>query len=125
MAPRTRLILTGPMVPTVLRLAAPNIVLMMVQAAMVAVDAFYVGWLGSDALAGIALVLPVMMLMSAMATAAIGGGISSAIARALGRGLPGEAKVIATHADVRQNHAVAMLEMRVCSTRSRCSPGGR
>jgi putative MATE family efflux protein len=73
---------------------------MLVQAAMVAVDAFYVGWLGSDALAGIALVLPVMMLMSAMATAAIDGGISSAIARALGRGLPGEANVIATHAVV-------------------------
>ncbi len=98
MDPRTRQILTAPIAPTLLRLAAPNILLMLVQAIMGAVDAFYVGRLGSDALAGVALVFPMLMLMSAMSTAALGGGIASAIARALGRGQPGQAASLATHA---------------------------
>jgi hypothetical protein len=34
------MILTGPMLPTVLKVAAPNIVLMLVQATMVVVDAY-------------------------------------------------------------------------------------
>jgi Na+-driven multidrug efflux pump len=76
----------------------PNIVLMMIQAVMVAVDAFYVGWLGADALAGIALVLPAMMLMTAMSGAALGGGIAAGVSRALGRGDRAQADLIASHA---------------------------
>jgi putative MATE family efflux protein len=98
MAPRTRLILTGPVVPTLLRLAAPNVVVMMIQATMSAVDAFYLGWLGSDALAGIALVFPMSMLMLTMSAGGLGGAISSAVARALGRRQPAEADVLASHA---------------------------
>ena len=44
MAPRTRLILTGPVLPTLLKLAAPNILVMTVQAVMSTIDAFYLGW---------------------------------------------------------------------------------
>ena len=98
--PRTRLILTGPIVPTLLRLAAPNITVMVVQATMSAVDAFFLGWLGSDALAGVALVFPLVMLMTTMSGGGLGGGISSAVARALGGGRRAEADAIAAHAVV-------------------------
>src|SRR5438105_7835990 len=56
---RTRLLLEGPILPTLLRLALPNIVVVVVQATSSAVDAFYLGRLGSDVLAGVALVFPV------------------------------------------------------------------
>src|ERR671928_556471 len=98
LAPRTRLILTAPIVPTLLRLAAPNIVVMVVQAVMSAVDAFYLGWLGPDALAGVSLVFPLVMLMTTMSAGGMGGGISSAVARALGRGQRSEANALASHA---------------------------
>lgn len=98
MAPRTRQILTAPVAPTLLRLAAPNILVMMVQAAMSAVDAFYLGWLGADALAGVALVFPLIMLMTTMSAGGLGGGISSAVARALGRRQQQQANLLATHA---------------------------
>ena len=98
LAPRTRLILTGPVLPTLLKLAAPNIAVMMVQAVMSAVDAFYLGWLGADALAGVALVYPLIMLMMTMSAGGLGGGISSAVARALGRRDQAAADALATHA---------------------------
>jgi putative MATE family efflux protein len=98
MAPRTRLILTGPVAPTLLKLAAPNIAVMLVQAVMSAVDAFYLGWLGADALAGVALVYPLIMLMMTMSAGGLGGGISSSVARALGRRDSAAADTLATHA---------------------------
>lgn len=92
------MILTGPVAPTLLKLAAPNIAVMLVQAVMSAVDAFYLGWLGADALAGVALVYPLIMLMMTMSAGGLGGGISSAVARALGRRDPAAADTLATHA---------------------------
>ena len=97
MSPRTRLILTGPIVPTLLGLAAPTVLVMVVQALMSAVDAFFLGWLGSDALAGVALVFPLVMLTITMSGGGLGGGISSAVARALGGGRRAEADAIAVH----------------------------
>lgn len=97
-APRTRLILSGPVLPTLLALAGPNVLVMVVQALMSVVDAFYLGWLGTDALAGVALVFPVIMLMTTMSAGGMGGGISSAVARALGRRQPAEAERLAYHA---------------------------
>ena len=81
---RTRLMLEAPIVPTLLRLAWPNVAVMLAQAAVGLIEAYFVGWLGTDALAGVALVFPVLMLMQMMSGGAIGGGIASAIARALG-----------------------------------------
>jgi len=98
LAPRTRMILTAPVAPTLLRLAAPNIAVMLVQAAMSIVDAFYLGMLGPDALAGVTLVYPMIMLMTTMSAGGLGGGISSAVARALGRGMPEQAASLASHA---------------------------
>jgi putative MATE family efflux protein len=94
---RTRLLLEAPILPTLLRLALPNIVVVVVQAASSAVDAFYLGRLGSDVLAGVALVFPVWMLMVTMSAGGIGGGISSSVARALGGGRRADANALVTH----------------------------
>jgi len=96
--PRTRQLLDGPIAPTLLRLAAPNVVVMIVQASVGLVETYFVGWLGTDALAGVALVFPVVMLMQMMSAGAMGGGISSAIARALGGGRRGDADLLVLHA---------------------------
>jgi putative MATE family efflux protein len=94
---RTRLLLEGPILPTLLRLALPNIVVVVVQATSSAVDAFYLGRLGSDVLAGVALVFPVWMLMVTMSAGGIGGGISSSVARALGGGRRADANALVAH----------------------------
>src|SRR5581483_11062850 len=96
--PRTRALLEAPIAPTLLRLAAPNMVVMVVQAAVGLVETYFVGKLGTDALAGVALVFPVVMLMQMMSAGAMGGGISSAIARALGGGRRADADALALHA---------------------------
>src|SRR5437016_12913920 len=84
---RTRLLLEGPIVSTLLRLAAPNVIVNVVLIAVTAsIDAHFVGRLGPSALAGLSLVFPLMMLMQQMANSSMGGAIASAIARALGSG---------------------------------------
>jgi Na+-driven multidrug efflux pump len=94
---RTRL-LTGPILPTILRLSVPNIALVGAQAAVSVAETYFVGLLGTDALAGVALVFPIVMLMQMMSAGAMGGGISSAIARALGGHRQADAEALAWHA---------------------------
>jgi putative MATE family efflux protein len=98
MDPRTRALLEAPIAPTLLRLAAPNMVVMVVQAAVGLVETYFVGKLGTDALAGVALVFPMVMLMQMMSAGAMGGGIASAIARALGSGRRADADALTLHA---------------------------
>src|SRR3989449_3969165 len=88
LAAGTRVLLEAPIPGTLLRLAAPNVVVIAVQAAINVLEAVYVGWLGRDALAGIALVFPLVMLMQTMSAGGMGVGIASPIARAPGRGPP-------------------------------------
>lgn len=95
--PRTRLLLEGPIVATLLRLATPNILVMFVQASVGLIETYFIGKLGTEALAGVALVFPVLMLMQMMSAGAMGGGISSAIARALGAGRRAEADALVLH----------------------------
>jgi len=83
---RTRLLLEAPVGPTILRLALPNVVVMVVQASIGLIETYFVAKLGLDALAGIALVFPPFMLLQMVSAGAVGGGILSAIARALGSG---------------------------------------
>jgi hypothetical protein len=61
--PRTQALIEGPIVPTLLRLAAPNVLVMLAQSSVGLVETYFVGKLGTDALAGVALVFPVVMLM--------------------------------------------------------------
>jgi Na+-driven multidrug efflux pump len=95
---RTRLLLEGPIVATLLRLATPNVLVMFVQASVGLIETYFIGKLGTDALAGVALVFPVLMLMQMMSAGAMGGGISSAIARALGAGRRADADALVLHA---------------------------
>src|SRR5690348_8567371 len=81
---RTRLLLDGPIAPTLLRLATPNVLVMFAQASVGLIETYFVARLGTDALAGVVLVFPVLMLMQMMSAGAMGGGIASAVARALG-----------------------------------------
>ena len=96
--PRTRHLIEAPITPTLLRLAAPNVLVMVAQASVGLIETYFVGKLGTDALAGVALVFPALMLMQMMSAGAMGGGISSAIARALGAGRRGDADALAVHA---------------------------
>jgi putative MATE family efflux protein len=98
MAARTRRLLEGPVAPTLLGLAAPNVLVMVLQAVVTTLDAVFVGWLGSAALAGVSLVYPLVMLMQTMSAGGMGGGVASAVARALGAGRRAEAQALAVHA---------------------------
>ncbi len=95
---RTRLLLEAPIAITLLRLAAPNMLVMLAQASTGLIETYFIGKLGTDPLAGVALVFPPLMLMQMMSAGAMGGGISSAIARALGAGRRGDADALALHA---------------------------
>src|SRR2546425_1149341 len=96
--PRTRVLLEGPITSTLLRLATPNVLVMLMQASVGLIETYFVAKLGTDALAGVALVFPVLMLMQMMSAGAIGGGISSAIARALGANRRDDADALVVHA---------------------------
>lgn len=98
MDPRTRVLLEAPITPTLLRLAVPNILVLGAQAAAGLVETYFIGKLGTDALAGVALVFPLVMLMQMMSAGAMGGGISSAIARALGGSRRADANALVLHA---------------------------
>jgi putative MATE family efflux protein len=98
MSPRTRRMLEGPILPTLLGMAWPNILVMLAQASTGLIETWYVSKLGTDALTGMALVFPGFMLMQMLSAGAIGGGISSAIARALGADRRQEASALTVHA---------------------------
>jgi putative MATE family efflux protein len=98
--PRTRILLDAPILPTLLRLAWPNIAVMLVMASTGLIETWWVSRLGTDALAGIALVFPLYMMMQMLSAGAMGGGISSAIARALGGGRHADADALVLHAIV-------------------------
>jgi Na+-driven multidrug efflux pump len=100
MASHTRHLLEGPIAPTLLRLAAPNTAVMLAQAGVNSGEAYFVGWLGPEALAGVSLVFPLTMLMQGMAGGDMGGGVASAVARALGAGRRADANALALHAVV-------------------------
>ena len=96
--PRTRALIEAPIAPTLLRLAIPNVITTVVQASTGLIETYFIGKLGTDALAGVALVFPGVMLMQMMSAGAMGGGVSSAIARALGSGRREDADATILHA---------------------------
>ena len=96
--PRTRVLLHGPIVPTLLRMAWPNILVMLAQASTGLIETWWVSHLGTAALTGMAVVFPGFMMMQMLSAGAMGGGISSAIARALGGRRHDEAEALVMHA---------------------------
>ena len=91
-------LLTSPILPTLLRLALPNTVAMFGSTLVAVAETSYIGRLGTEPLAAIALVFPFAMLTQMMSAGAMGGGVSSAISRALGAGNRDRAASLALHA---------------------------
>ncbi|HSC65612.1 MAG TPA: MATE family efflux transporter [Caldimonas sp.] len=98
MSTRTRRLLQGAIVPTLLLMAWPNVLVMTAQASTGLIETWWVSRLGTDALAGMALVFPGFMMMQMLSAGAIGGGIASAVARALGAGRRDDADALVLHA---------------------------
>ena len=97
-AARPSPLLGAPIFNSVLRLAWPGVVLVLFQSAVSIADTHFVGRLGTAPLAGLALVFPFVMMMQMLSAGAIGGGVSSAIARALGAGDKARAEALLAHA---------------------------
>lgn len=95
---RRELFLGGPIGATLFLLSWPNVLVNLAQASTGLVETWWLSYLGTDTLAGMAIVFPVVMLMQMMSGGAIGGGIASAIARAIGAGRQAEADALVLHA---------------------------
>ena len=89
--------LSGPIVPTLFKLALPTIGVMVAQTMVNTAEAYYVGFLGTDALAGAAMVFPIFMLMMTMSNGGLGSGVASAVARAIGAGRQKDADALVFH----------------------------
>lgn len=94
----TQSMLRGPVLPTLLRLATPNVIGLFANTVVIGFDGYIVGRLGPDALAGVAVVLPLAMLMLQMSAGALGGSTTAVVARALGAGDARLATQLARHA---------------------------
>src|SRR5690349_20194661 len=93
-------ILTGPILPTLLKLALPTVTVLVAQTAVNIAEAYYVGFLGTDSLAGAALVFPIFMLMTMMSNGGFGSGVASSVARAIGADRRDDADALLFHAMV-------------------------
>ena len=93
-------LLTSPILPTLFILALPNAVAMVGSTLVAVAETSYIGRLGTEPLAGIALVFPFVMLTQMMSAGAMGGGVSSAVSRALGAGNRDRAATLALHAAI-------------------------
>src|SRR5258706_15129108 len=83
---RTRQLLEESVVPTLLIMAIPNALVMFAQLSIGLIEVYFLARLGVDILAGVSLVFPVLSWIGALSQGAVGGGVVTAIARALGRG---------------------------------------
>ena len=92
------MMLAGPIVPTILALAAPNVLNVAMQSLVSISDSWFVSQLGIVELAALALVFPTQMALGQMSAGAMGGGVSSSVARALGSGNRRAAEAAAAHA---------------------------
>jgi putative MATE family efflux protein len=92
-----RAMLTGPIVPMLMRLALPTITVLFVQTLVGIAETYYVGLLGTDALVGTSVVFPIWMLMTMTSAGGIGSGVASAVARAIGSGRTQDADDLVLH----------------------------
>jgi putative MATE family efflux protein len=91
-------LLDGPILRTLLWLAWPNVIALSAGTCVVIAETSYIGRLGVEPLAAMALVFPFVVLTMTMSGGAMGGGVASAIARALGAGDVERASALASHA---------------------------
>src|ERR1700716_3926410 len=88
----------GPILRTLLWLAWPNVIALSAGTCVVIAETSYIGRLGVEALAAMALVFPFVILTMTMSGGAMGGGVASAVARALGANDVDRASTLAAHA---------------------------
>lgn len=93
--PRGAMLLTGEILPTLLRLSLPNLVALCSATIVSIAETAYVGSLGVASLGGVALAFPIFMLMQMLSAGAMGGTVSGAISRALGAGGRDRAQALA------------------------------
>jgi Na+-driven multidrug efflux pump len=99
LAPRARnALVEGAILPTLLRLAWPNVIALSAGTCVVIAETSYIGRLGVESLAAMALLFPCVILTMTMSGGAMGGGVASAIARSLGAGDIDRASTLAAHA---------------------------
>jgi putative MATE family efflux protein len=91
-------LLDGSILPTLIWLAWPNVVALSAGTCVVIAETSYIGRLGVESLAAMALVFPCVILIMTMSGGAMGGGVASSIARALGAGDRERASALAAHA---------------------------
>ncbi len=91
-------LLSAPLLPTLLRFALPNMLAMLATALAAVAETTYVGSFGVASLAGMALVFPMIMFQMMLSGGAMGGGVSSAVSRAIGAGDAARANALAVHA---------------------------
>ena len=97
-APVKNVLMDGPILRTLLSLAWPNVIALSAGTCVVIAETSYIGRLGVESLAAMALVFPCVVLTMTMSGGAMGGGVASAIARALGAGDRDRASTLAAHA---------------------------
>src|SRR5437868_7287946 len=97
-AARTKVQLEGPILTTLLRLAAPNILNLLAFAGVITFDGFFLARIGTNALAGASLAFPWVMMVLQTTNSGMGVGVSSAVARALGAGRRDRADALVFHA---------------------------
>ena len=95
--PLTLRLLQAPIVPLIFKLAWPNMMIMLAQAGAALIDTWWLAKLGNDALAGMVLVFPFVLLVGTVSGGSIGAGISAAVARALGARQQAEADAVLMH----------------------------
>jgi len=88
----------GPILSTLLKLSAPNVLAMLMQVLVGIAETIYIGRLGTTPLAAMALVFPFLMLAQQLSAGAMGGGVSSAVSRAIGAANLPRANALALHA---------------------------
>ncbi len=96
--PPSHPLLTAPIGISLWRLAAPTTAVMLAQTVVAVAETYIFGRLGTDALAGFALVFPFMMMLTMMAAGGMGGGVAAAMARTLGAGRREDARALVVHA---------------------------
>ena len=122
-AARTKLMLEGPILPTLLRLSTPNVLNFLAFVGMITFDGFFLGRLGTDVLAGASLAFPFVMLVLQATNSGMGHGVSSAIARAPGSGQRDRAERLVVHAVLPALWLAPSSLARSCSADHCCFAG--
>ncbi len=91
-------LLQGSIPATLARLSAPNTIAFLIGSAVAVAEMWYVGQVGTQALAGLALGFPMFMLTMMLSAGSMGGAMAAAVARAMGAGERARAETLAWHA---------------------------